>query len=79
MSSILYILAAFTFGVIFGIFVRGIARIILSIILAVLFLVILSSLFNEKLSSIVAGIIGLATLVFTFLIKRVKSLSKVSK
>ncbi len=72
LDSALYILAAFTFGVIFGALVRGLARAMFSIILAIVFLALLISLFNEEsLSPIIAAIVGFVMLVFAFLIRRV--------
>jgi hypothetical protein len=76
-DSALYIFAAFVFGVIFGIFVKGLARIIISIILATIFLVLLVMFFDgERLSAIAAGIIGFAMLVFSLLIRKVNHTQK---
>jgi hypothetical protein len=77
LDSALYIFAAFMFGVIFGIFVKGLGRILLSIILAAIFLALLVMFFyGGRLSAITAGIIGSAALVFSFLIRRVNHTQK---
>jgi len=80
LDSALYIFAAFIFGVIFGIFVKGITRVIFSIILAVLFLMILISFFDGGIvSSIIATLIGFGILIFTFLLRRINSFPKAVK
>ncbi len=77
LHSALYIFAAFIFGVIFGIFVKGLAKIIFSIILAAIFLALLVMFFDGgKLSAIVAGIIGSAAFVFSLLIRKVNHTQK---
>lgn len=79
-NSVLYLLAAFILGVIFGLFVKTITKILFSIVLAVFVLILLSSLFDkETLSSIIATIIGVAMLIFTFLINKINSIPRVHK
>jgi hypothetical protein len=80
LDSILYILIAFIFGVIFGIFVKGLTRIIFSLIIAAIFLMILIALLNGgAITSLVASIIGLGVLFFAFLLRRINSLPKAMK
>lgn len=80
LDSALYIFAAFIFGVIFGIFVKGLTRIIFSIILAVIFLAILVSFFDgERATSMISAIIGFATLLFAFFIKTINHSKKGEK
>jgi hypothetical protein len=77
LDNALYIFAAFIFGIIFGIFVKGLARIIFSIILAAIFLALLIMFFDGgRLSAIAAGIIGSAILVFSLLIRKVNHTQK---
>jgi hypothetical protein len=77
LDSALYIFAAFIFGIIFGIFVKGLARIIFSIVLAAIFLALLVMFFDgERLSAIAAGIIGSAAFFFSLLIRKVNHTQK---
>lgn len=77
LNSAFTVFVAFIFGVIFGIFVKGLTRVILSIILALAFLALLVMFFDgQRLSSIISAAIGIATLVFGFLIRRINHTRK---
>lgn len=68
---------AFIFGIIFGIFVKGAVKVIISIILALFFLALLVMFFDgQRFSSIISAVLGIVTLAFSFLIRRVNHTGK---
>ena len=70
MNEIVLAITCFILGTIFGIFVRGLGRILLSIFLAAMFLLFLITLY--KLTSL-AYLIALAVFSFVLAIKKVNS------